>query len=96
MPRWRIRVVQDGTLITCAGVTAGIDGALRAVALLCSQDVAQAIQLYLEYAPEPPFHTGHPRTAPPELVAARREALRGLLEQRLAVVKRAAAKLGLG
>ena len=89
------RVVQDGTLITCAGVTAGIDGALRAVAFLRSPDVAQAIQLYLEYAPEPPFHAGHPRTAPPDLVSARREALRGLLEQRQAVVKRAAAKLGL-
>jgi cyclohexyl-isocyanide hydratase len=89
------RVVQDGNLLTCAGVTAGIDGALRAVALLRGKRAAQAIQLYLEYAPEPPFTTGNPATAPAGLVRAGRAALRDLLDNRSIIVRRVAAKLGL-
>ena len=89
------RVVQDGNLMTCAGVTAGLDGALRAVSLLRGERTAQAIQLYLEYAPEPPFTTGNPATAPTALVRARRAALRDLLHKRSTIVRRVAKKIGI-
>jgi cyclohexyl-isocyanide hydratase len=64
------RVVRDGALMTGGGVTAGIDFALTLVAELAGRDVAEAIQLNLEYAPAPPFDSGDPRSAPPEAVAA--------------------------
>ena len=63
------RVVRDGDLMTGGGVTAGIDFALTLVAELAGRDVAEAIQLGLEYAPEPPFDAGTPETARPEIVA---------------------------
>jgi hypothetical protein len=47
-----------------AGVTAGIDGALRVAAELRGDDAARTIQLYMQYAPEPPFNSGTPETAP--------------------------------
>jgi putative intracellular protease/amidase len=62
------RVVVRGRIITCAGVSAGIDMALTVAALIAGDDVAQRIQLTLEYAPQPPFHGGSPATAPPGLV----------------------------
>jgi cyclohexyl-isocyanide hydratase len=68
------RVVIDGNLISAAGVTAGIDGALRLAALHRGGAAAQQIQLYMEYAPEPPFHSGRPDTAPPEVLSAARAA----------------------
>lgn len=58
------RVVQDGKVVTAAGVSAGIDMALRLAALVAGDDVAQAIQLGLEYDPEPPFDAGSPAKAP--------------------------------
>lgn len=61
------RVVQHGKIITAAGVSAGIDMALQLVADLQSDLVAQAIQLSIEYDPDPPFNAGHPRCAPPEI-----------------------------
>ena len=88
------RVVIDGNLVTAAGVTAGIDGALRIAALLRGDRAAQEIQLYIQYAPEPPFNSGNPGTAPEEIVQARREALQPLLKERLAIIQRVAAKLG--
>jgi cyclohexyl-isocyanide hydratase len=54
------RVVTDGNIVCAAGVTAGIDGALRVAADLRGAEVAQAIQLSLAYAPEPPFSSGTP------------------------------------
>lgn len=57
------RVVRDGNIITAGGVTSGIDFALRVVAELAGQDVAQAIQLAIEYDPAPPFDAGHPDKA---------------------------------
>lgn len=63
------RVVVSGRIITSAGVSAGIDMALRLVALTAGPAVARRIQLSLEYAPEPPFDCGSPATAKPELVA---------------------------
>ncbi len=63
------RVVRDGGLLTGGGVTAGIDFALTLIAELAGRDVAEAIQLNLEYAPQPPFAAGSPETARPEIVA---------------------------
>ena len=68
----KARVVQDGNLLTGGGVTAGIDLALRLVAELAGQAAAEAIQLHLEYAPDPPFAAGSPDTAPADVVAAAR------------------------
>jgi cyclohexyl-isocyanide hydratase len=67
------RVVRDGALMTGGGVTAGIDFALTLVAELGGVASAQAIQLNLEYAPEPPFEAGSPSSAPAEVVAALRK-----------------------
>lgn len=89
------RVVVDGNLISTAGVTAGIDGALQAAALLRSDRVAQMIQLAMEYAPEPPFHCGSPQTAPAELVEAARAWYRPMTEARLITAKRVAERLGI-
>jgi cyclohexyl-isocyanide hydratase len=57
------RVVKDGSVITAGGVTSGIDFGLRAVAEIAGESVAQAIQLGLEYDPDPPFASGHPDRA---------------------------------
>jgi transcriptional regulator GlxA family with amidase domain len=62
------RVVERGKVITAAGVSAGIDMALTLVARLTSDEVAQAIQLGIEYDPEPPFESGSPSKAPGEIV----------------------------
>lgn len=63
------RVVVSGRIVTSAGVSAGIDMALRLVAMTAGDDVARRIQLILEYAPEPPFPgAGSPGTAAPTLV----------------------------
>lgn len=58
------RVVTDGKIITAAGVSAGIDMALQLASRLADERTAQAIQLSLEYAPDPPFDAGSPDTAP--------------------------------
>lgn len=58
------RVVRDGNVITGGGVTAGIDFALILIAELWGPEVAQSVQLWLEYAPAPPFDAGCPETAP--------------------------------
>jgi transcriptional regulator GlxA family with amidase domain len=68
------RVVFDGKIVTAAGVSAGIDMALELVARIAGPEVAQAIQLGIEYDPQPPFDAGSPRKAPAEIV----EMLRGL------------------
>ena len=67
------RVVHDGNILTGGGVTAGIDFALSLVAEIAGADVAQAIQLQIEYAPAPPFNAGSPETAPPAVLARVRE-----------------------
>jgi putative intracellular protease/amidase len=64
------RVVFDGKLATSAGVTAGIDMALELAAKIAGVQVAQAIQLGLEYDPHPPFDAGSPQKAPAEIVEA--------------------------
>jgi len=88
------RVVVDGKYITTAGVTAGLDGALRVVVFLRNDLIAQQIQLAIEYAPEPPFASGTPRTAPLDVVAAARSAAREITDARLATAQRIALRLG--
>lgn len=62
------RVVEQGKLITAAGVSSGIDMALTLAARISGSDVAQAIQLGIEYDPEPPFDAGSTRSAPDRIV----------------------------
>ncbi|MEA2450250.1 MAG: hypothetical protein QOG63_2182 [Thermoleophilaceae bacterium] len=63
------RVVERGKVITAAGVSAGIDMALTLAARIAGDDVAQAIQLSIEYDPEPPFDSGSPAKAPAHVMA---------------------------
>ncbi len=62
------RVVEQGKVITAAGVSAGIDMALTLAARIAGEDVAQALQLVIEYDPQPPFSSGSPATAPEHVV----------------------------
>ncbi len=61
------RVVIDGKLITCAGVSSGIDMALTLTGLIAGETTAKAIQLAIEYDPAPPFDCGSPDKAPEEI-----------------------------
>jgi cyclohexyl-isocyanide hydratase len=88
------RVVRDGKFVTGGGVTAGIDFALSLAAELASPEVAQAIQLQIEYAPAPPFDAGSPETAPPAVLRAARMRGAGMRAEREALVARVAARLG--
>lgn len=90
----RSRVVVDGPLITAAGVTAGIDGALTLAALLRGEAVAQQIQLDIQYAPDPPFHSGDPQTAPPDVLETVRGRYEPLTQARRVTAQRIAKKLG--
>ena len=90
------RVVIDGNVITGGGVTAGIDFALTVAAEAFGQDVAQSIQLGIEYDPAPPFNAGSPESANPELVAKVRAAGSARQAEREAAVATAAAALKAG
>jgi putative intracellular protease/amidase len=63
------RVVEQGKVVTAAGVSSGIDMALRLIQLEVGDDVAQAIQLSVEYDPQPPLDAGSPEKAPDHIVA---------------------------
>jgi putative intracellular protease/amidase len=67
------RVVEQGKVITAAGVSSGIDMALMLAAHIAGEEVAQAIQLRIEYDPEPPFDSGSTAKASPEIVAMARQ-----------------------
>jgi transcriptional regulator GlxA family with amidase domain len=67
------RVVEQGKVVTAAGVSSGIDMALRLVQLIAGDDVAQAVQLSIEYDPQPPFSAGSPAKAPEPIVQLVRE-----------------------
>ncbi len=62
------RVVREGKVITAAGVSAGIDMSLTLAALIAGPQLAQGIQLGIEYDPQPPFDSGSPAKAPAEIV----------------------------
>jgi transcriptional regulator GlxA family with amidase domain len=70
------RVVEHGKIVTSAGVSAGIDMALVLAARLAGDVVAQAIQLGIEYDPQPPFTAGSPERAPAEVVELVRSVLK--------------------
>jgi cyclohexyl-isocyanide hydratase len=89
------RVVADGKFVFAAGVTAGIDGALRVAADLRGVDVAQAIQLSIAYAPEPPFNSGTPQTAPPAVLERVQRSYRAVTEKREQTARRVAERLGI-
>jgi putative intracellular protease/amidase len=67
------RVVEQGKVVTAAGVSSGIDMALFLVAKIAGDEFAQTIQLLIEYDPQPPFDTGSPDKAPAEIVERLRE-----------------------
>jgi len=89
------RVVRDGNVITAGGVTSGIDFGLAVIAELYGRAEAERVQLYLEYAPAPPFDAGTPETAPPEVLAALRAELAGGRAAREAIVARRTGVAGL-
>ncbi len=87
------RVVRDGPIITGGGVTAGIDMALTVLAEIAGRDYAEAVQLTLEYAPSPPFDSGRPEQARPEVLEAVRTRMDAMGAEREAAVRRAAERL---
>lgn len=86
------RVVRDRNRITGGGVTAGIDFALALVGELHGRQVAERIQLGIEYDPAPPFQSGSPRTAPGPLVAALRSDRASVQEERKRRLREALAR----
>ncbi len=83
------RYVQDGNVITAGGVTSGIDFGLRLVAELAGEEAAKAIQLAIEYDPDPPFRSGHPDQASESamaIVGPRYERSRAVYRKTLAAV----------
>ncbi|MDQ8155636.1 MAG: DJ-1/PfpI family protein [Gemmatimonadota bacterium] len=89
----RERVVIDRNRITGGGVTAGIDFGLVVAAQLAGEEVAQRIQLMLEYDPAPPFDAGSPLRAAPGVVAAVREQGASYLDARRVIAARAALRM---
>jgi cyclohexyl-isocyanide hydratase len=89
------RVVVDGNWVFAARVTAGIDGALRLAAELRGDEAAQTIQLYMVYAPEPPFDSGTPETAPAAILHEARQSVLGITARREETARRVAARLGI-
>jgi cyclohexyl-isocyanide hydratase len=92
----RHRVVRDGNRITGAGVTAGIDFGLTLAAELFGAPIAQRIQLAIEYAPEPPFASGAPDSAPQDTRDQLRRDSHDALTRRRARVEAAARRLQQG
>jgi cyclohexyl-isocyanide hydratase len=82
------RVVVDRNRITGGGVTAGIDFGLNIANLLHGKELAQGMQLGMEYDPQPPFNAGSPRSAPEEIVARTRANLSKVTEARFSVARR--------
>jgi len=87
------RYVIDGHIVTGGGVTAGIDFALAIAADLHGEEVARAIQLAIEYDPDPPFTSGSPANAGPALVETTRSTAAARQEEPMAAVMAAADKL---
>ncbi len=89
----KTRVCVDRNRITGGGVTAGIDFALTLVSIMVDRQTAEAIQLRLEYNPAPPFNSGSPDTAPPEILALMKERIAPAQARRTEAIHRAAARL---
>jgi cyclohexyl-isocyanide hydratase len=90
----KARVVIDGNVITGGGVTAGIDFALTVVAAVAGEEAAKAIQLGIEYDPQPPFDAGSPERAGEAILARVRRAGAPMRSAREAAVAEAARRLG--
>jgi cyclohexyl-isocyanide hydratase len=88
------RVVVDGNYVSAAGVTAGLDGALKMAALLRGPETAEEIQLDIEYAPNPHFHSGTPTTASKSVIDAFYRQYGHNRADRKAEAERFATKLG--
>jgi cyclohexyl-isocyanide hydratase len=88
------RVIADGNMIFTAGVTAGIDGALLLAAELRGTAAAEEIQLAIAYAPEPPFNSGRPDTAPPAVSEAAKRSVAALTARRKETARRIGQRLG--
>src|ERR1700758_1223065 len=86
----KTRVCIDRNRVTGGGVTAGIDFALTLVSILIDRPTAEAVQLRLEYNPAPPFNSGSPETAPPEILARLKQRIAAGRERRSAANRRAA------
>jgi cyclohexyl-isocyanide hydratase len=91
----KARVVVDGNLASAAGVTAGLDGALVIASLLRGEEIAQQIQLSIQYAPQPVFQSGTPDTAPPDVLGAFNESHRPIAASREAQARRFAETHGI-
>lgn len=89
------RVVTDDKFVFASGVTSGIDGALKVAALLRGDEAAQVIQLGMQYAPEPPFASGTPETAPEGVLTSARQSMRAITEKREQTARRVAQRLGI-
>jgi cyclohexyl-isocyanide hydratase len=87
------RVVRDGNVFTGGGVTAGIDFALTVLAEIAGDELAQSIQLGIEYAPAPPFNSGRPELAPAHILTNTQQRYERVRSARDAAVNRAAARL---
>jgi cyclohexyl-isocyanide hydratase len=90
----KTRVCVDRNRVTGGGVTAGIDFALTLVSIMVDRPTAEAIQLRLEYNPAPPFNSGSPDTAPPEVLASMKDKIAASQQRRGELIARAAALLG--
>ena len=87
------RVVIDRNRITGGGVTAGIDFGLVVAAEVYGANVVQAIQLSIEYNPQPPFQSGSPQSAPADVVQRMAQARQPMQSNRRIIAERAAARL---
>lgn len=92
----RRRVVEDRNRVTAAGVSAGIDFALFLLARLGGAELAQRVQLQLEYDPAPPFQVGSPTAAPAAMLETVRSSLAPRIQAREEIVARIAARRGAG
>ena len=86
------RVVRDRNRFSGGGVTAGIDFGLTLLAELAGDEVAQSVQLGLEYDPQPPFQSGSPEKAGPERTARVRAQMEKMIARRQEANARAAAR----
>jgi cyclohexyl-isocyanide hydratase len=86
------RVVRDGSVITAGGVTSGIDFGLTVLSELFDEMSAQTVQLYLEYAPQPPFNAGHPSSAPQEVFESCQRLREAARSKRVELVDRCVAE----
>lgn len=90
----KARIVIDRNRVTGGGVTAGIDFALRLIALVCGEGIAKTLQLGFEYDPSPPFDTGTPEKAGAQIVSAYQVAARTTFAESEATIEAAALRLG--